>query len=322
MDAETERKKAGLAELAARIGETEKNIQGFTADIEGFAEPRARERRGDPAQRGEVQELDAAIEDLRVQLRAITEDIVTQLDARLKEMGYSSAERRSVEQSIAETLQSLRIQLGGKVTLLEDASQVQNTPAAAREKIVQSTLAVLKASLERLTALEKLFERYRTFAPSFLDEFLAPEGIITRKRDIDERVNENAAGIARLRQRNEELARENVGPAGEDRGVPQDPGRPAGEPRAPADAADRAGSRKSARLARERTRAGVAAARRRGADHGDPRPGDGDPGEDRRGGKGAAGDRGAGEDRPLRALRAWKGRSPAATRSSAPRKRS
>jgi chromosome segregation protein len=74
-----------------------------------------------------------------------------------------------------------------------------------------NTIAVLMASLEKLGALEKLFERYRTFAPSFLDEFLAPEGIITRKRDIDERINESAAGIARLRQRNEEIAKENAG---------------------------------------------------------------------------------------------------------------
>jgi len=211
MDAETERKKAGLADLAARIGETEKNIQGFIADIEGFAE-RVRANDDETRRNGEkANELDAAIEDLRLQLRAITEDIVTQLDARLREMGYSSAERRSVEQSIADTLQSLRIQLSGKVSLLEDASQMQNTPAAAREKIVQATLGVLKVSLERLTALEKLFDRYRTFAPSFLDEFLAPEGIITKKRDIDERVNESAAGIVRLRQRNDELARENAG---------------------------------------------------------------------------------------------------------------
>ena len=144
------------------------------------------------------------------QLRAITEDIVTQLDARLKEMGYSATERRAVEESIAETLQSLRIQLGGKVQILEDAYGVESVTRAEREKLVQNTLAVLKGSLEKLGTLETLFERYRTFAPSFLDEFLAPEGIITRKRDIDEQINESAAGIARLRQRNEELAKENA----------------------------------------------------------------------------------------------------------------
>jgi chromosome segregation protein len=210
MDTESGRQKKVLGELGTRIGETENNIEAFTADIDGFS---GRVRTNEEEDRGngaKIQGLEAAIEDLRVELRAITEDIVTQLDARLKEMGYSAVERRAVEDSIAETLQSLRIQLGGKVTLLEDASGVENIARAERDKLVQATLGVLKGSMEKLGTLEKLFERYRTFAPSFLDEFLAPEGIITRKRDIDEKINESAAGIAQLRQRNEELAKENA----------------------------------------------------------------------------------------------------------------
>ena len=211
MDTESERQKTMLGELGTRIAETEAHIEAFTVDIDGFSGRVRTNEEEDRSNGAKIQGLEAAIEDLRVALRAITEDIVTQLDARLKEMGYSATERRSVEESISETLQSLRIQLGGKVTLLEDAAGAENIARAEREKIVANTLTVLKGSLEKLLTLEKLFERYRTFAPSFLDEFLAPEGIITRKRDIDEKINESAGGIARLRQRNEELAKENAG---------------------------------------------------------------------------------------------------------------
>lgn len=208
--AEGLKKREGLAELAARITETESNIQGFTADIEGFAaQVRANEERA-RANGEEIHGLEAAIEELRGDLRVITEDIVTQLDQRLKEMGYSSGERRKLEASIAEALQHLKIQLGGKVSILEDAARVNSVSKADREKIVENTLVTLKASLEKLEALAGMFERYRGFAPSFLDEFLAPEGIITRKREIDQRINANAEGIAQRRQRNEELARENL----------------------------------------------------------------------------------------------------------------
>ena len=208
---ESTRKTAGLADLSARIGETEHNSEAFIADIEGFA---GRVRANDEEMRanaGKVQELDAGIEALRVELRAITEDIVTQLDARLTEMGYSSSERRTVEQGITETLQSIRIQVEGKLALLEDAAAMDMAARAEKDRLVQTTLSVLKGVREKLQALEGLFDRYRAFAPAFLDEFLAPEGIITRKRDIDERINESAAGIARLRQRSEELSRENIG---------------------------------------------------------------------------------------------------------------
>jgi chromosome segregation protein len=209
-DFEVENRRAGLAELAARIGETEANIRGFTRDIEGFGgQVRANEELV-RANEDEIHGLEAAIEELRVDLRVITEDIVTQLDQRLKEMGYSSAERRKLEASIGETLQHLKIQLGGKVSLLEDAAGVETLSKVERDKMVQNTIVTLRAALEKLAALAAMFERYRGFTPSFLDEFLAPQGIITRKRDIDERINANAEGIARRRQRNEEIARENL----------------------------------------------------------------------------------------------------------------
>jgi chromosome segregation protein len=211
MNAEAEKRKAGLADLGARIGETEENIKAFTADIETCNSRVRMNEEEIRANADKVQAQEKAIEDLRVELRAITEDIVTQLDARLKEMGYSSAERRTVEKSIEETLQSLRIQLGGKTTLWEDAAGVENLARSERDKIFQSTIAVLKGALDKLDVLEKLFARSRTFAPSFLDEFLAPQGIITRKRDIDERINERAADIARIRQKNDQLAKENSG---------------------------------------------------------------------------------------------------------------
>jgi len=207
--AEAARREAGLADLDTRIGETGENISGFTRDIDAFG---TRVKANDDQVRANgtaIQGLEATIEELRVELRAITEDIVTQLDARLREMGYSSAERRSVEESINEALQSLRIQLGGKVSILEDAAGVQNVPRGEMEKLVRNTISVLRGSLDKVTVLDGLFVRYRGFAPAFLDEFLAPEGIITRKRDIDERINENAGGIARLRQNSEALARDN-----------------------------------------------------------------------------------------------------------------
>jgi chromosome segregation protein len=209
-DAEAERKRVGLAELVTRIAETEANIEGFTRDIEGFGgQVRANEERI-RGNEEEIHGLEGAIEELRVDLRVITEDIVTQLDQRLKDMGYSSTERRKLEGSISETLQHLKIQLGGKVSLLEDAAGVETLSKAERARMVQSTIGTLRTALENLAALASMFEQYRGFAPAFLDEFLAPEGIITRKREIDERINENAEGIARRRQRNEEIAKENL----------------------------------------------------------------------------------------------------------------
>jgi chromosome segregation protein len=204
-----ERTEETLAELVRRIAETEANVDEFAQDIEGFgALVKSNEeeiRNNGSATAG----LESTMEGLRADLRAITEDIVTVLDVRLKEVGYSFAERRAVEASINETLQDLRIHLVGKLAILRDAERVQGVAASERDSIITNAVAGLSASLEQLSKLEHLFARYQGFAPSFLDEFLAPQGIVTRKRDLDERISENTDAIARLRQKSERLALDN-----------------------------------------------------------------------------------------------------------------
>ncbi len=161
------------------------------------------------ANEAEIHGLEEDSEHLRLELRAITEDIVTQLDQRLRESGYSSAERQRIEGAMSEALEHLRIQLAGRAALLEDASR-ETVSAADRDRVLAGTLAALKSGLERLASLAALLEEYRRYTPSFLDEFVAPEGIITRKREIDRRLNEIFDGIARRRQRNADLRKENL----------------------------------------------------------------------------------------------------------------
>jgi chromosome segregation protein len=210
IDAETAGKHEGLAALDRFSVEIEANITGFTADIEGFV-GRVRENEEETRRlEGEIQGLEEDGEHLRLELRAITEDIVTQLDRRLRESGYSAGERRRVEEAMAESLEHLRIQLSGRADLLSDAATLETLAQADRAKLVEGTLAVLRASLERLRGLSALLEEYRKYSPSFLDEFLAPEGIITRKRGIDRRINESLEGIARRRERAAALGRDNL----------------------------------------------------------------------------------------------------------------
>jgi chromosome segregation protein len=66
---------------------------------------------------------------------------------------------------------------------------------------------------EKADELVSLFEEFVASVPSFLDEFLAPEGIITQKREIDEaiesrrsRVEEHTRELERLRGENKDLS--------------------------------------------------------------------------------------------------------------------
>jgi chromosome segregation protein len=207
--ADAGRRREALEELARQVNETERNITAFNADIEGFAGRMKANEEESRSNEAEIHGFEEDSEHLRLELRAITEDIVTQLDQRLRESGYSSAERRRIEDAMAQAVEHLRIQLAGRAALLEDASRETVSPSD-RERVLAGTLVALKSGLERLGTLAGLLEEYRRYTPSFLDEFVAPEGIITRKREIDRRLNEILEGIARRRQRNAELRKENL----------------------------------------------------------------------------------------------------------------
>jgi chromosome segregation protein len=201
-------KNAQAEELASLLADVEKNIQGFEADIRQF-EARIRQNEREIASRNEeAAGLEAEVERLRVDLRRITDDIVTQLDQKLKDLGYSAAGRQQTEARITSTLEALHIQLLGKLRLLEDYGRMGQSGEADLRRTLAALKPALQDILKRVEELAQQFTEYRKHTPLFLEEFLAPEGIITRKREIDRRITETLAGIALKRQQADELQQE------------------------------------------------------------------------------------------------------------------
>jgi len=147
----------------------------------------------------EIRNLDAERAKLEKDLEAITDDIVAALDAGLREAGYSSQERRSAEAALTETLGRLR-------TLLSGEESAAGAPVTAEASSVAGTAEEMRQLVDR--ALE-LFENYRKTTPSFIDEFVAPEGIITRKREIDADIRARAEGVVQCREQIAALRRDN-----------------------------------------------------------------------------------------------------------------
>ncbi len=197
--------------LQQQIDEITANAAAFARDIDAFIQ-RARSNDEQMALNDRrVAELDALVEGLRVQLRAITDDIVTQLDRRLQEMGYSHTRRRETEQRIETILRALEIQLEGRAGLLGDldAALAPGRPEGEPRSVVEALRGLVDESLARVRELEGLFAAYRQSTPAFIDEFLSPGGIITRKREIDDQINAGLNEIASLRAANERLRAEN-----------------------------------------------------------------------------------------------------------------
>jgi chromosome segregation protein len=193
---EVDRRRLELSELESRIEDVEKNIRAFEEDIRRF-EGRIKENEGRARSlREEAASIESTVEALRADLRTLTDDIVTQLDQKLKDLGYSAQTRERVETSIQEVLEAMRIQLRGRAELLGDYRSLSGG-GAEQSQLLDTLQQLLDESLHRTDELGELFDQYRRCTPVFLEEFLAPEGIITKKRELDNRITDN------LRQRNE-----------------------------------------------------------------------------------------------------------------------
>ncbi|MDR1893836.1 MAG: AAA family ATPase [Spirochaetales bacterium] len=213
LNGQIKEKEETLKNFSLRIAETDKNIADFGDSINAarkrveFNEEQGKDRERDN------QKLEAALQELQRELDILTEDIVGQLDQGLKKIGYSHQQRLSAEEEMNEGLKQLRIQLQGKLSLMDDTQRLDGLDKRDLSGILKTARSALEDLLGLSGELENRFAAYKQALPVFLDDFLAPEGIITQKRSADasireirQKIEENREIIARLGGENRELS--------------------------------------------------------------------------------------------------------------------
>jgi chromosome segregation protein len=204
---------AVIENLRKQVTAIEENIKSFEENIQLAA---VRINENETSVHKNEEEIHGIEKDLAVfekELAKITDDIVAELDAGLKKAGYSAVERRSAETALHETLGRLKIILSGREALLRDliAVRERGVPDAAELGRITASLALGLA--EAAAAAEKaitLFQSYREHSPAFIDEFLSPEGIITKKRNLDSRIRNAKEGVESRRANIKTLREDNV----------------------------------------------------------------------------------------------------------------
>ncbi len=156
-----------------------------------------------------IRDLDASLETLQEQLRGITDDIVSQLDSKLAESGYSNTERVRVEKQVKERIEKIRIHVKGRLDLIGDLGSLSEIAEKERAELLKAIRGGLEEALEDITGLEGEFGQYTSTIPGFLDDFLAPEGTMTLKRDIDDKIDKARKEIVESREKIAELQQAN-----------------------------------------------------------------------------------------------------------------
>jgi chromosome segregation protein len=204
-------KEAALRDLRIRIVEIEKNAQGFEERIKEAGDRIKRNEEEAASQDARIKSLESGEAEQRVELDAITDDIVAELDSRLRDSGYSSAERRAAEAALEGSLAALIVLLQGRSELLGDFLRSPSGDSDAAIALLERARDAVAEALERAGKAKESFDEYRRTSPSFLDDFLSPEGIITRKRAIDAAIQGLKAEMEKARARIREAGDENRG---------------------------------------------------------------------------------------------------------------
>lgn len=132
------------------------------------------------------------IQALGEELKTVIENLALELDEKMGSE-YSTARRQGCEDAFQEKLESIRRRIGDKAGFyrgLPAETDIRELVASDFTQIVQD-----------LDALRTLFSSYKATVPDFIDNLLAPQGLLTQKRTITEEEEALRAEIARCRSR-------------------------------------------------------------------------------------------------------------------------
>ncbi|MEX2443688.1 MAG: AAA family ATPase [Alkalispirochaeta sp.] len=200
---------AAAEEAEQQITEADRQIVTIEDRITR-AQDRQREARGQIASNDEtIAANDTETEECQRELREVTDELVSALDTKLRESGYSSAERKRAEEELTAALEHLRITVRGRRDTVLDRLKLRDEqrPTDAGDGVTAADHAFVAID-DGVTQVVTAVGRYQERIPRFLDDFLAPEGTITRKRSLDDRIEKLNEHNRRLREQNRELSNE------------------------------------------------------------------------------------------------------------------
>ncbi|MDD7013406.1 MAG: AAA family ATPase [Spirochaetales bacterium] len=195
-----------LHENNKKLQDINKNIEGFIENINLSKTQIDENQRLIGTNSGKINNLDAERGNLQKQLEAITEDIVTELDAKLKDAGYSSSANKKAKEELNFHLEKIKIFAKGRSDIFSDFTALPSHSEKDAAKFGTDAVSAFSELIKMLEELTLKIESYTKTTPQFIDDFLSPEGIITKKRDIDSSIQDNYRQIEELRKQNEELA--------------------------------------------------------------------------------------------------------------------
>ena len=114
------------------------------------------------------------------------------------------------KRSWMEIIGKLRVFTEGRKNIFSDASKTGCRSAEDGQKLSLEAAEAFDEARKMIDDLQAALSEYINSSPAFISEFLAPEGIITKKREIDSKIADNIKLIAEINQIIKDLNASNV----------------------------------------------------------------------------------------------------------------
>ncbi len=197
--------------IADRIDELQKSIEEHELIMSST-------RRQIEDHDGEIEERERSIGDqesrqqsLSVRLQELTDMIVVELDNKLQESGYSIHARKQAQQAFLDRLSRIQNSVHERIDFTGKTANLIGDGKKSAISVMHEWTTFLEDLSQSVRLLSELFSSYDATIPSFIDDLLAPEGIITKKHEIDQDLEESRNLVTLHRQAIQTLREENRG---------------------------------------------------------------------------------------------------------------
>ncbi len=206
---DVDEQEAVVHDRTKRLEESRQNIVSFEENITN-AEARITENDNTAARyENEITEFDAERLKLEQELESVTEDIVTELDLKLKDAGYSSSAHEEAKNKVNNLVSQLKVLAQGRKNIFSDFASIKDHAADDIKKFADNAVAAFEETEKLTEKLSEAVDAWAKTSPEFIDEFLSPEGIITKKRHVDQKISENKNKVQQKREAITSLHSEN-----------------------------------------------------------------------------------------------------------------
>lgn len=149
--------------------------------------------------------IEESIDVLAERIKALGDVIVVQLESKLKESGYTLKRKDAARKQLYSSIEALQRTIEAEQRFL---AQLQSADLSS-SGLLERNLAFYESSQAAIDTIKEQIGEYEAMLPTFLDDLIAPEGVISEKSRSDAEMESLRRSLIQNRERVRYLREEN-----------------------------------------------------------------------------------------------------------------